>query len=200
MTAISFESRLAHAFGFEVSEGALARLDRKVADRIGLRRSARRQWKLALLATTVLVAVPLAAVATAGIRTTEDPFGDVDAAGFRAEIEAAKQVVPLPPGAEWPAFLKVTNDNASYSRNGGRFWVESVAFCVWMDAWVRATYSGNVAEAASDRDTILGMPTWQFYSSPFADQSYRDVLDRTFAGVEARDPAAARAASKPACP
>jgi hypothetical protein len=199
MTATSFEARLADAFRFEVSQHALERLDGMVAAGIARRRPARR-WKLVLLATAALVAVPLAAVATAGIRTTEDPFGDVDAAAFRAEIDAAKQVVPLPQGAEWPAFLKVPDENASYSRNGGRFWVESVAFCVWIDAWVTATNSGNAEVAATDRDTILAMPTWQFYSSPFADQSYRDVLDRAFAGVEARDPAAARTASNPACP
>jgi hypothetical protein len=196
----SFENRLADALSFDISDSALRRLDTDLAAQLAGSRRQRRLGRLVAAVAVLAIAAPLAAVATAGIRYTENPFGVTDATAFQAEIDAAKQTVALPPGAEWPAFLTVTDKNAGYSRDGGRFWVESIAFCLWMDAWIADERAGQSAAAETERDTLLTVPTWSFYSSPFADQSYRDVLDKALAGVKANDTAAARDASQPACP
>lgn len=199
MTTSSFESHIADSLSIEVSGASLIRMDSLLAARLTRARAARfRGWRIAAAAALMILVVPLAAVATAGIRHTEDPFGVVDAKGFQAEVDAAKEAVALPAGASWPPYL-VADPDAGYSRNGGRSWVEGVAFCRWMDAWLNATESADIAAATTARDTLLTVPTWVLYTGPFGDQSYRDVLDASLAGVSANNPQAAREASRPAC-
>jgi hypothetical protein len=201
MSASSFDQRLAEALSLDVDTETLDRLDRMVEARLTRRSiSRRRGWRIALVVATIALSIPIIGTATAGIRDTEGPFGYVDATGFQAEIDAAKEVVPLPAGAAWPAFLKAQDPIGGYSRNGGRFWVEQVAFCLWMDSWTTAVDTSDRASAKVARDTLLSVPTWTLYTSPFADQSYRDVLDLSLAGVLAGDTTAARGASRPACP
>lgn len=201
MNVSSFERRLADAMSIEITDASLDKLDRLLAGKLSRRRMPRLdRWRIAVVVAILAISTSVAAVATAGIKHTEDPFGDVDAAGFQAEIDAAKQVVPLPAGVVWPSYLKAQDENAGYSRNGGRFWVEEVAFCLWIDSWATAVDTADTASAEVARDTLLSVPTWTLYSSPFADQSYRDVLDRSLAGVQGGDVRAARDASQPACP
>jgi hypothetical protein len=200
MTAIEFERRLTDALSVDISDQAMARLDDMLAARLTHRRPALRGWRVAAVVALLAIAIPLAAVATAGIRHTEDPFGVTDAAGYQAEIDAAKQVVPLPAGAQWPPYVDVQNHDAGYSRGGGRFQVESVAFCLWVGSWLGAVDAGDKPSTEVARTTLLAVPTWELYTSPFADQSYRDVLDNILAGVAANDPIVTRGASRPACP
>jgi hypothetical protein len=203
MSASEFEHRLEGALTIEIADQALLRLDTMLAARLTRRRLPNlRRWRIAAVVAVLVIAVPLVAVATAGIRHTEDPFGIIDAAGFQAEIDAAKQGVPLPAGAHWPSYVDVQEHNGGYSRGGGRFQVEGVAFCLWLGSWLDATSAGDEGVAKTARDTLLTVPTWVLYTSPFADQSYRDVLDKIIAGVRADDPSADgfRRASAGACP
>ncbi|MGZ8741135.1 MAG: hypothetical protein ACXWZ8_11115 [Gaiellaceae bacterium] len=203
MSASDFEHRLGSALTVEIEDRALQRLDRMLAARLTRRRRPNvRGWRIAAAVGVLAIAAPLAAIATAGSRYTETPFGLSDAAGFQAEIDAAKQAVPLPAGVQWPSYVDVQDHEGGYSRGGGRFQVEGVAFCLWLGSWLDATRAADVAAANAARRTLLAVPTWVLYTSPFADQSYRDVLDKITAGVQANDPSGAefQGASAAACP
>ena len=64
-----------------------------------------------------------------------------------------------------------------------------MAFCAWDRSWLAATASDNGVQAGIARDTILAMPSWEFYRGDFATQSLRDVVDEVVAGVRSDDAA-----------
>jgi hypothetical protein len=140
------------------------------------------------LGLLVFVVLPTLFGVGAAFFGTESPFGLATSTQMNRELAAAKAVTPIPPGYAWPAFLRV-KDGDSYSRGGGRSWVESVAICMWQVDWLDARQADNAARQAADRQVILGYPTWQSYGEPFATQSYRDVLDRVISAVDRDDPA-----------
>jgi hypothetical protein len=143
-----------------------------------------------LVALLVLVVLPtLFGVSAALLRAgSETPFGLAGSAEFQREIEAAKAVTPIPPGYTWPASLRA-KDNVAYSRGGGYMQVEYVAFCMWQVDWLDARQANDIRRQASDREVIQRYPTWQSYTGPFADQSYRDLMDQVIAAVGRNDPA-----------
>jgi hypothetical protein len=73
---------------------------------------------------------------------------------------------------------------------------------LWLGSWLDATNHGDLPGANAARGTLLTVPTWVLYTSPFADQSYRDVLDKIIARVQADDPSTDefQGASAAACP
>jgi hypothetical protein len=143
-----------------------------------------------LVALLVLVVLPtLFGVSAALFRAgSETPFGLAGSAEFDREIDAAKAVTPIPPGYAWPASLRA-KDNVAYSRGGGYMQVEYIAFCMWQVDWLDARQAHDATRQAADRDVILGYPTWRSYTGPFADQSYRDLMDQVIAAVGRDDPA-----------
>lgn len=192
MTSTDLDGVLRATLSSPLTAGQGASLDRRLRARLEQRSSRRFQVRprtLVLLVAVLLLAAPVVFVASAALRTTESPNGLSSAAAFQAEIDAAKAVVPLPPGATWPASLAATDKSAGYSTGGGRTWVEFVAFCAWDRAWLDATSSGARPAAQQAEDVIVAAPTWQFYRGIFATQSVRDVIDRVIAGVKAGDPA-----------
>ena len=158
----------------------------------------RRRGLIVGLAALLLV-IPTMFAVSAAIHSTESPFGLESAAAFQAEIDAAKSVVPLPSGAAWPSYLAVTDWNGGYATGGGRSWVETVSFCAWGRSWLGASAAGRLADVEAARAVLLAAPTWEFYRGPFADQSYRDVLDRIVAAVGAGNAAAVERSLAPAC-
>jgi hypothetical protein len=138
------------------------------------------------LALALVAAFVVAPTVFAGIRLTESPNGLSPASEFKTEIDAAKAVVPLPPGATWPPYL-VADKSASYSRGGGRTWVEFVSFCSWDRAWLASTASSAAASARADRDQIVATTSWEFYQGEFATDSFRDSIDQVVAAVRRGD-------------
>jgi hypothetical protein len=122
----------------------------------------------------------------AGIRLTESPNGLSPASEFQTEIDAAKAVVPLPAGATWPPYVAASK-SASYSRGGGRTWVEFVSFCSWDRAWLASTASGDSASSQADSDQIVAATSWEFYQGEFATDSFRGSIDQVIAAVRNGD-------------
>jgi hypothetical protein len=142
-----------------------------------------------VVALLLFVALPTAVFAAAEyFGGTESPFGLADTREFNREIEAAKANTPIPSGFTWPASLRA-EDGMAYSRGGGRARVEYIAICMWQVDWLDAQATADAERRAADQHVIASIPTWYSYGPPFADQSYRDVLDRVIAAVGRTDPA-----------
>jgi hypothetical protein len=65
---------------------------------------------------------------------------------------------------------------------------------MWQINWLDARNVQDQARQTADGRVIASIPTWSSYGPPFADQSYRDVLDRVIGAVD-RDDAAPVAAN-----
>lgn len=191
MSAPDLHAILRTALSAPMSPAEAAALDARLHAR--LRPTAIRRHlpnrRIALVVATLLLLAPLVYGVSAALRSTESPFGLASAAAFQAEIDAAKQVVPLPPGATWPPYLRAQDPGGSYSAGGARTWVEFVVFCSWSRSWLDDRASGATSLEASARDVLLTTPTWEFYRGVFATQSSRDGIDLVLAGVRAGDPA-----------
>lgn len=190
MTSSDIDGDLRAVLSSPMTAGQRRSLDSLLRDR--LERPAGRSIRLrprgvVLVLAVVLIAAPSFFIVSAGFRTTEDPNGPASAAAFQAEIDAAKAVVPLPPGRFWPAYLVVRDHSASYSAGGGRTWVEFVAFCAWTQDWLSARASGSTASSDADAAVILGASSWEFYQGEFSSDSDRAAIDRVVAGVRSGD-------------
>lgn len=157
-------------------ERALTASPRSSRRRLPIRRSV-------LLAAMLLLLLPTIFVVGAAILSTEDPNGLASAQAFRAELEAAKGVVPLPTGRAWPDHLAVQDDSGSYSRGGARSWVEINAVCIWFDDWLDAQTAGDPVRSRTDAGAIADIPSWPSWRSPFWTQSVRDHLQPLIADV-----------------
>jgi hypothetical protein len=190
MTSPDFDGALRAALSTPMTARQRASLDGRLRVRLephSVRQLRIRPRGIVLILAALLVAAPAVFVVSAALRSTESPNGLASAAAFQAEIDAAKKVVPLPAGATWPSSLATSDQSGSYSAGGGRTWVEFVAFCAWDRSWLAAAASGSGAQAQVARDTILAVPTWEFYRGEFATQSARDVVDTVIAGVRSGD-------------
>ena len=186
MTSPDIESALRTTLSRPMTSQQSVELDARLRDRLEYStyrrfRVHRRGFALALVAAFVIAPAVLA-----GIRLTESPNGLAPASEFQAEIDAAKAVVPLPAGATWPPYL-VANKSASYSRGGGRTWVEFVSFCSWDRAWLASTASGDSMSSRADRDQIEAATSWEFYQGEFATDSFRGSIDHVVAAVRDGD-------------
>ncbi|HEX7949314.1 MAG TPA: hypothetical protein VF494_03115, partial [Candidatus Limnocylindrales bacterium] len=161
MTSPDLDGALRAALSTPMTARQRASLDRRLNERLD--RRARRAVhiqprRLVLLLAALLIAAPAVFAVSAALRSTESPNGLASAAAFQAEIDAAKQVVPLPAGATWPPYLTAADKRGSYSAGGGRTWVEFVAFCAWDRSWLAATASGASEQSQAMRDVILTTP------------------------------------------
>ncbi len=190
MTSSDLDGVLRAGLSVLMTSQQLASLDDRLQARLARReRSAFkiRSRSIALAVAGLLIAAPAVFAVSAALRSTESPNGLASAAAFQAEIDAAKQVVPLPAGATWPPYLTASDASGSYSAGGGRTWVEFVASCAWDRSWLAASSSGAAAQAQTARAVILGMPAWEFYSGEFATDSFRAAIDGVIAAVRTGD-------------
>jgi hypothetical protein len=196
MTRDEFVIRLEAALSEPMTQAQRTVVDSRVAAATARPAQRPRGWRrmttrtALLVALLVLVVLPTLFGVSAALfwPGSETPFGLAGSSEFKRELEAAKAVTPIPSGYAWPAFLRAES-GVSYSRGGGRSRVESVAFCMWQVDWLDARQDGDGPRQAHDRLVILGYPTWESYRGPFADQSYRDLMDRVIAAVDRDDPA-----------
>jgi hypothetical protein len=195
MSNVEFTERLEAALKVPMTAAQQEAVDARVASTVARHQERSRGWfrlttrTAALLALLVFVALPTAVFAAAEyFGGSESPFGLAEPNEYDRELDAAKADTPIPAGFTWPTWLRAKND-VVYSRGGGRSQVESIAICMWQIDWLEARQSNDAARQEADRLVIAGIPTWSSYGPPFADQSYRDVLDRVISAVEHDDPA-----------
>ena len=195
MSNVEFTERLEAALKVPMNPAQRKILDARVASAVAGRQERPRGWlrlpmrTALLLALFVFIALPTAVFAAAEYFCgSESPFGLAGPSEFTREIEAAKAVTPIPAGFTWPDYLRA-KDDVVYSRGGGSSWVEYIAICMWQVDWLDARNDQDHARQAADGLVIASIPRWSSYGPPFADQSYRDVLDRVIAAVDRDDPA-----------
>jgi hypothetical protein len=190
MTSPNLDSELRAALSASMTARQRASLEARLHDR--LERRQRRAVmagprRIALAVVGLLIAAPAVFAVSATLRSTESPNGLTSAEAFQTEIDAAKEVVPLPAGATWPPYLTASDRNGSYSAGGARSWVEFVAFCAWDRSWLAAVESGAANDITATSEMIVTMPTWEFYTGEFATDSSRAAIDTVIAGVRIGD-------------
>jgi len=195
MSNVEFTERLEAALKVPMNPAQREIVDARVASAVAGRQERPRGWfrlpmrTALLLALLLFIALPTAVFAAAEyFGGSESPFGLAEPSEFSREIEAAKAVTPIPAGFTWPDYLRA-KDDVVYSRGGGSSWVEYIAICMWQVDWLDARNDQDHARQAADGLVIASIPRWSSYGPPFADQSYRDVLDRVIAAVGRDDPA-----------
>ena len=195
MSNVEFTERLEAALKVPMNPAQREIVDARVASAVAGRQERPRGWfrlpmrTALLLALLLFIALPTAVFAAAEyFGGSESPFGLAGPSEFTREIEAAKAVTPIPAGFTWPDYLRA-KDDVVYSRGGGSSWVEYIAICMWQVDWLDARNDQDHARQAADGLVIASIPRWSSYGPPFADQSYRDVLDRVIAAVGRDDPA-----------
>jgi len=195
MSNVEFTGRLEAALKVPMNPAQREIVDARVASAVAGRQERPRGWfrlpmrTALLLALLLFIALPTAVFAAAEyFGGSESPFGLAEPSEFSREIEAAKAVTPIPAGFTWPDYLRA-KDDVVYSRGGGSSWVEYIAICMWQVDWLDARNDQDHARQAADGLVIASIPRWSSYGPPFADQSYRDVLDRVIAAVGRDDPA-----------
>jgi hypothetical protein len=182
---MNLEDRITEALRAPVAIEARTALDLRVRAAIEAMppRRARRTWVVRGLVLAGLLAIAVPGAIAAGIFFTENPLGLADAGEYAAEIEAAKEIVPLPAGRTWPGFLRPEDPNGSYSRGGGLPTVEAAAMCIWFDEWLDAREAADPGRESAAAETIAGIPSWASWDSAFYDQSYRDHFGPIIAAV-----------------
>lgn len=185
------EERLSAALDVSLTPGQEATIGARVERAVhGVAARPRRRTvsRSVLLVAALFVVVPAVLVVGAAI-LSEDPYGLADAAEFQAELDAAMAITPIPAGAAWPDFL-VTDPSVSYSRSGGRAWVELVAMCMWEVDWLNARAGGDAEREATARATILDFPNWSSTDSVWfrPEGARREYLAPIVAGVRTGDP------------
>jgi hypothetical protein len=195
MSNVEFVERLEAALKVPMNPAEREIVDARVASAVAGRQEPPGGWfrlpmrTALLLALLLFIALPTAVFAAAEyFGGSESPFGLAEPSEFNREIEAAKAVTPIPAGFTWPDYLRA-KDDVVYSRGGGSSWVEYIAICMWQVDWLDARATADTGRQAADGRVIASIPTWSSYGPPFADQSYRDVLDRVIAAVGRDDPA-----------
>jgi hypothetical protein len=195
MSNVEFTERLEAALTIPMTAAQQEAVDARVASAVARRQERASGWfrlttrTAVLLALLVFVALPTAVFAAAEyFGGSESPFGLAEPNEYNRELDAAKADTPIPAGFTWPASLRAKND-VVYSRGGGRIQVEYIAICMWQVDWLDARAAADMNRQSADQRVIASIPTWSSYGPPFADQSYRDVLDRVIAAVGRDDPA-----------
>ena len=179
-TDTQVEQNLIEAFGAPMTSVERGKLDARVAALLEGPHTPRRQFRLRLtrgllVAAAVTLLIPALVAGGAAILSSEAPRGMSDAAAYDAEVAAAKAVTPIPPGATWPPHLDAAPDRAgSYAVGLGRSMVEFNAYCLWLADWYDANRSGSAARAGAAIATLGRVPSWESFSGPLADGSFRD--------------------------
>jgi len=193
MTDRTVEDRLAAAFGGSMTTDQRALVDTRVQSALASDR-ARRRWPRSRLARSLvlvgalLIVAPTVFVVGAAILSTEAPYGMGDAAAYKAELEAAKAVTPIPPGATWPPYLEAAPDaNASYGTGLGTQMVEMNAYCLWLGSWYTANDRGDAAATAAATDALRQAREWTTFTDPLTSDEgfraiHRETIDAALAG------------------
>lgn len=192
MTTDDLEARLGATLGAPITAAQRRVLDARVTARLVSAKtrtgsSARRRSLVAALVVLVLAASAVGA--SAAMRNTESPLGLASADEYAHELDAAKQVVPIPSGAAWPSYLAVSDWSASYSRGGSRSQVEFVAVCLWSNSWLEADRSGDPATLATAAAALRDVRTWETYTGSAPIDGMRAQFDRLAEAASRGDPA-----------
>lgn len=185
---------MAAAFGADMTTDQRAWIDARVRTALA-REKARRWWPRTRLARSLvlvgalLVLAPTVFVVGAAILSTEAPYGMGDAAAYTAELDAAKAVTPIPPGATWPPYLNQAPDrSASYGTGLGKQMVEENAYCLWLGYWYTANASGDAAAVATATGALEQARTWTTFTDPLTtDEGFRAIHQQTIDAAVARD-------------
>lgn len=113
-----------------------------------------------------------------------------DAHAYEAELEAAKAVTPIPPGATWPPYLDRAHDrSASYGTGLGRQMVKFNAYCLWLGEWYQAHEGGDVDRVAAAVAALDGAQGWTTLTDPLTtDEGARAHIQATIDAAERGDP------------
>jgi hypothetical protein len=103
-----------------------------------------------------------------------------------AEIARAKEVTPLPPGAEWSP-IWWPKDDTHHEVGVYTNMVQMQAQCKWYGYWLEGLETGDRAQIDTALGGIRQIPSWWMYQEG-VDQGTRDQIDRMLAGMEAGDP------------
>jgi hypothetical protein len=199
---MTFEGRITETLRAPVAPDLRAALDRRVRAAIDAAPAPpRRGFNVTRALVLVgLLALALPGVIVGGVRLTEGFLGLIDARAFAEEIEAAKDMVPLPAGRAWPEYFRAGDPNAMFDRGGALPWAESIATCLWLDEWLDARAAADIAREGIAAQAIAGIPSWQSWNTPFFDQSYRDYYRSIFGAVARGDERPVRANVPLNCP
>ena len=193
MTDRSIEERLSGAFGADMTPRERAWVDERVRGALALGKSPRwrprsRLTRTLLLAGALLVVAPAVFTVGAAILSTEAPYGSGDAAAYEAELEAAKAVTPIPPGATWPPYLEQAPDrSASYGTGLGKQMVENNAYCLWLGYWYTANERDDGEAIAIATDVLGQARDWTTFTDPLTTDAglragTRATIDAALAG------------------
>jgi hypothetical protein len=188
------EDRLAAAFGADMTTGQRAWIDARVSTALADEK-ARRRWPRTRLARSLvlvgalLILAPTVFAVGAAILSTEAPYGTGDAEAYKAELDAAKAVTPIPPGATWPRYLdRAPDGSASYGTGLGKQMVEENAYCLWLGYWYTANAAGDTAAIAVATDALEQARTWATFTDPLTtDEGFRAIHQETIDAAIAGD-------------
>jgi hypothetical protein len=98
------------------------------------------------------------------------------AAEVEVEIEHAKAVTPLPPGATWrPIEL---DPHGSYGIYSGASMIEFQAMCAWFAEARAASQVADIERLTKARSIVSEIPTWRSFSDPSQIDDYGRRLIR----------------------
>lgn len=106
------------------------------------------------------------------------------ASAAQAEVDAAKQDTPLPPGAT--VSVAITDQAGSYESGYGTVLVQGQAICAWFKYWLSAESSNDAQALFAAQDAAKKIPTWTVYTR--ADQSFRDLINSVIDKANLGDP------------
>jgi hypothetical protein len=181
------------AFGVDMTTDQRAWVDSRVSTALapvtaGRRWPRTRLGRSLVLVGALLILAPTVFAVGAAILSTEAPYGMGDAAAYEAEIDAAKAVTPIPPGATWPPYLSQAPDGgASYGTGLGKQMVEENAYCLWLGYWYTANLAGDSAAMTTATDALEQARTWTTFTDPLTtDEGFRamhqETIDAAIAG------------------
>ncbi len=188
---------MAAAFGADMTTDQRAWVDSRVSTALAPG-AAKRRWPRSRLARSLvlvgalLILAPTVFAVGAAILSTEAPYGVGDASAYEAELDAAKAVTPIPPGATWPPYLNEAPDgSAGYGTGLGKEMVEENAYCLWLGYWYTANASGDAAAMATATDVLEQARSWTTFTDPLTtDEGFRAIHRETIDAAVAGDAAA----------
>ena len=102
-----------------------------------------------------------------------------------AEIEHAKQVTPLPPGAAWRSIT--LDPNGSYGPYSGGSMIEWQAMCAWFAETEAAAAAGDEQRLARADAVTATIPSWRAFADPaLLDDNGRVLIHQMTAAAAAR--------------
>lgn len=182
MNGTDLDARLQTSLGAPVTAAQHVMLDKRFATRLTgaptPSRAAGRRWSVVAILVVAILSVSAVVGVSAEMRLTEDPLGLESAGQYAQEIAAAEQIVPIPAGAAWPAYLGVQDPNGSYARGGGRSQVEFVGVCLWSESWLSADRAGDSVTRVIATAGLKAVRTWPIYITSDPAHGMRALIDQ----------------------